>query len=109
MTVEPDAAFARFHDPVDEEHTGTVDACLPVAAAEGEPGTTTFPAVLAAATDTYGDDATYPRLLSAYDAVAHWAAEHGHDLVEPAREYYRARQAAGGVKDHIEVVWPVSP
>jgi len=108
LAVEPGAAFTRFHDPVDEEHTGTVDACLTVAAAEGAPGTTPLPAVLAAATDAYGDDAAYPRLLSAYDAVARWAGEHGHDLVEPAREYYRARRVTGDAKDHIEIVWPVS-
>ena len=108
LSVEPGAAFTRFHDPVDEEHTGTVDACLTVAAAEGAPETTTLPAVLAAATDAYGDDATYPRLLSAYDAVAHWAGEHGHDLVDPARECYRARRDAGDAQDHIEIVWPVS-
>jgi DNA-binding transcriptional MerR regulator len=108
LHVEPGAAFTRFHDPVDEEHTGTVDACLTVVAAEGAPGTTTLPPALAAATDVYDDDATYPRLLSAYDAVARWAGEHGHDLVEPAREYYRARRLQGDAQDHIEIVWPVS-
>ena len=108
LTVVPGAAFARFHGRVDEEHSDTVDACVVVAAEPGAPGTVTLPQALVATAHLYGEQAAYPALLGAYDAVARWAGEHGHELVEPAREVYRELVAHGDARDHFEIVWPLS-
>ena len=108
LPVVPGAAFARFHGRVDEEHSDTVDACVVVGADPGHPGTVTLPQVLVATAHLYDEQAAYPALLAAYDAVARWAGEHGHELVEPAREVYRELVAHGDARDHFEIVWPLS-
>lgn len=102
------SAFTRYHGRVDEEHTSTVDACLPVQAEPGHPDVTLLPSVTVATAHVHGEDASYPTILRAYDAVAQWAGEHGHDLTEPSREIYRSLVADGGDHDHIEIAWPIS-
>ena len=107
LGVVPGAGFTRFHGRVDEVHSDTVDVCLSVAAEPGHPGTVTLPAVRVATAQVYDERAAYPHILACYDAVARWAGEHGHDLVEPAREVYREMVSDGGPRDHVEIVWPL--
>lgn len=87
-----------FHGPVDEEHDGEVEVCLPVDGA----GDAVLPGGHAVRTEACGADRRYPRVLAAYGAVSRWAHEHALRLVGPPREVERD-------PDCIEIAWPAVP
>lgn len=91
-------ALAVFHGPVNDEADSEVEVCLPVAVS----GDVVLGGGTLARTDVRGADATYPRILSAYDAVAAWAQRSDRALLGPPREIY-----VDG--DHVVVGWLVGP
>ncbi|MGW4890783.1 MerR family transcriptional regulator [Kitasatospora sp. NPDC004240] len=108
-------AFARLHGPVTEEHSSQVEACLPFSATAAQPAdlpegmiVIDLPANLFASTVVEGPAAAYPEVLSAYDAVATWIAEHSFAFAGPVREVYRHWSGEPGHPDNVlEIVWPV--
>jgi DNA-binding transcriptional MerR regulator len=101
--VEPvGAPFAIFHGEVNDETDGRVEVGMPTA--ERPADGSELPAGLVAFTVVEGEQATYPEILSAYDAVADWAKRHGHELVCPPREVYLS---GPGEPERMEIAWPI--
>lgn len=102
-TVEPiGAPFAIFHGEVNDETDGRVEVGVPTAERPKDGGE--LPAGPVAFTVVEGERATYPEILSAYDAVADWAKRHGHELACPPREVY----LSGPVEpERMEIAWPI--
>lgn len=111
----PAPAFIRYHAPMTEDTATEVEACLPYepgAALPGEPAEgvhlvhqeeTSF-----VSTVVEGEDAAYPRIMSAYDAVAAWITAHGFDFDGPAQEiYHRWSGTPGHPQNRLEIGWAV--
>ncbi|MFG1808076.1 MerR family transcriptional regulator [Streptomyces sp. NPDC049040] len=111
----PVPAFIRYHGPMTDDSTTEVEACLPYepeATVPGEPAAgvhlvhqqeTPF-----ASTVVEGEDAAWPRIQSAYDAVAAWISAHGFVFDGPAQEiHHRWGGAPGHPRNRIEVGWAV--
>lgn len=111
----PRPAFVRYHGPMTEESATEIEACLPYepdAAPPGEPPEGIHlvhqPEAPFVSTVVEGDDAAFPRILSAYDAVAAWISAHGFAFDGPAQEiYHRWCGAPGHPRNRIEVGWAV--
>lgn len=101
--VEPvGAPFAIFHGAVNDETDGRVEVGVPTDGRSTNGGE--LPAGPVAFTVVEGEQATYPAILSAYDAVADWAKRHGHELVCPPREFYLSGH---GEPERTEIAWPI--
>ncbi|KQX59414.1 MULTISPECIES: MerR family transcriptional regulator [unclassified Streptomyces] len=108
-------AFVRYHGVCDEENETLVEACLPFSATGAQPGVLPegmsvrdLPENSFACTEVVGAAAAYPDILSAYDAVANWTADHGFAFAGPVRSVFRNWT---GTPDHpdnrLEIAWPV--
>jgi len=103
-TLEPAGPpFVLYHDAVNDETDGRVEVCVPTAAAEDGQGGE-LPAGPVAYTPVGPDQAKYPEILTAYDAVAVWAKRHGHELAGPPREIYLS---GPGEPEQWEIAWPI--
>lgn len=103
LRAEHEAAgppFTLYHGEVGEDADGPVEVCLPTAAGEK-----TLPAVEVAYTTAAGDDAQFPAVLGAYDAVARWAKQQGRELEGSPREVYVG--PATGPDARLEIAWPI--
>lgn len=103
--VEPAGPpFTLYHEPVTDEAEGRVEVGVPT----GEPttGGEVLPAGPVAYTLVEGEQAEYPEILAAYDAVALWAKEHGHELAGPPREITLVAPAPGR-PTRLEIAWPI--
>jgi effector-binding domain-containing protein len=65
----------------------------------------TLPAVEVANTTAAGDDAQFPAVLGAYDAVARWATARGRELDGSPREIYVGPPT--GPDARLEIAWPI--
>ena len=106
LSVDHEAAgppFAIFHGEIAEGSPGEIEVGLPTATlhAEGH----TLPAGPVASTLTVGPQTDYPNILAAYDAVAIWIAQHGHQIAAPPREIYLTAPGSGETP-RIEIAWP---
>ncbi|MDQ3702886.1 MAG: MerR family transcriptional regulator [Chloroflexota bacterium] len=107
------APLAIYHGKVDEESDGPVQVCLPVAApavAGDATASDQLPAGPVAYTPLTYSQAEFPDILSAYQAVATWARQHGHDLAGSPREYYLVppKEQTGTPEQVImEIHWPL--
>ena len=91
--------FVLYHGEVNEEADGPVEVCLPT-----QDGDRMLPAAEVAYTVAAGEQANFPEVLGAYDAVARWAAENGRELVGPPREI---NDFAPGEPMRFEIAWPL--
>ena len=99
--VEPAGPpFVIYHDAVNDETDGRVEVCVPTA--ERPADGSSLPAGPVAFTVVEGERATYPEILSAYDAVADWAKRHGHELIFPPREVCLS---GPGEPERLEIAW----
>jgi len=98
------APFVLYHDPVNDETDGRIEVCLPTA--EDPDGGGVLPAGPVAFTVVAGEQAEYPEILAAYDAVAGWAKQHGHELAGPPREIYPF-DASKGAPPRFGIAWPI--
>lgn len=57
-----------------------------------------------ACTAVVEEQANFPEILGAYDAIAHWAKEHRREFAGSPREIYLS---APGEPTRWEVVWPL--
>lgn len=111
----PAPAFVRYHGPLTEDAATEVEACLPYAPGATAPGEPAEGIHLVhqqeapfVSTVVEGDDAAFPRILSAYDAVAAWISVHGFAFDGPAQEIYlRWCGAPGHPGNRIEIGWAV--
>lgn len=94
------APFCVFHGPVNERDDGPVEVGVPRRDGDSE-----FPAGEVAYAAVTGDQADFPAILGAYDAIARWAKENGRDFAGPPREVYLS-----GPDEPIrwEVAWPLA-
>ena len=99
-----------YHGEVNEDSNGPVEICLPF---EGEAMPTeaitvrTLKGGSVASTYTTVEQARFPEILQAYDAVHEWIRQSGHQISESPREIYLAREEE--VSQHepfIEIAWP---
>ncbi|WP_327292894.1 hypothetical protein [Streptomyces sp. NBC_01198] len=98
-----------------EDSPTEVEACLPYAPDATPPGEPAEGIHLVqldetpfASTVVEGDDAAYPRIQSAYDAVAAWISAHGFAFDGPAQEiYHRWCGAPGHPGNRLEIGWAV--
>ena len=95
--------FAIFHGEITDETDGEVEVGLPTSTLHE--GSSTLPAGPVASTLTVGPQTDYPDILAAYDAVAVWIAEHGHQIAGPPREVYLTLPSSGETP-RIEIAWP---
>ena len=99
--VATDYAFTLYHGQVNEEADGPVEVCVPTAT-----GDKRLPAGEVAFTVATGSQCEFPEIIGAYDAVARWAKEHGHELEGPPREIYRF-DPERGEEPRMEIAWPI--
>lgn len=105
--VEPvGPTFTLYHEPVNDEAEGRVEVCVPTKEPRAEGGGE-LPAGTVAYTLVEGEQAEYPEILAAYDAVAMWAKQRGHELAGPPREIARF-DAAKGEAARFEIAWPIA-
>ncbi|WP_406060817.1 MerR family transcriptional regulator [Streptomyces sp. NBC_01077] len=108
-------AFVRYHGLCDEENETLVEACLPFWESGAQPelgegmSVRDDPEVTYACTVVEGEATAFPAILTAYDAVANWIAEHGFTFAGPARSTFLRWT---GTPDHpdnrVEIAWPVA-
>ncbi len=91
--------FAIFHGPVNETDEGPVEVGVPRADGDRE-----FAAGEYACTAAVDEQANFPEILGAYDAIARWAKEHGREFAGSPREIYLS---APEEPTRWEIVWPL--
>ena len=91
--------FTQYHgcSKADEQ---IVEVCLPTDAGDSE-----FPEQQLLFTVVRGRECDYPDILAAYDALAVYAKEQGHELGGAPRETYL--DDAGGAEPQMEVAFPL--
>ena len=95
------APFALYHGEVNEVDDGPVEVCVPLADGDRD-----LPAGTVAFTHARGDQCRFPEILGAYEAVATWAKQHGHELAGPPREIY-LKGLDEEQEPVLEIAWPV--
>lgn len=105
------APFVVYHGEVNQDSDGPVELCVPVDP-ERAPGaaaaTRREPAHREAYVRLRKAQVENPQILSAFDAVGQWIAEHGRVEAGPPREVYFASFAAAGAADEVcDVAFPV--
>ncbi|HEY7198884.1 MAG TPA: MerR family transcriptional regulator [Candidatus Dormibacteraeota bacterium] len=104
--------FVVFHGEVNEDSDGPVEICVPIdaaAASRSAVATRREPAHREAYVRLRKAGFEFPQILSAYDAVAHWAGQRGLALTGPPREVYLADVASASATDEVcDVAHPVA-
>jgi DNA-binding transcriptional MerR regulator len=90
-------SFTIYHGQVNEADDGPVEVGVPM-----EDGDHELAAGLVAATTAEGEQADFPQILGAYDAIARWARENGRELAGPPREICLAEEPL-----RLQIAWPV--
>ncbi|MFW2382322.1 MAG: GyrI-like domain-containing protein, partial [Acidimicrobiales bacterium] len=97
--------FTIFHRAPDAEGPGEVEMCIPVAATTRGVPTREIEGGPVAAVIHQGP---YDQMGPAYEALARWIAEHGHEAVGPTREIYMNHPtdvAPDGLLTELQ--WPI--
>jgi DNA-binding transcriptional MerR regulator len=107
------APIVILHGKVNEESSSDVEVCLPIAApttdADGIANAEVAGGPVAFTSMTYAQF-EFPEILSAYEAVATWARQHGHELAGPPREVHLVNLSdwAGDQSETVaELHWPI--
>ena len=95
--------FTLFHGPLNEDTDGPVEVCVPV---EATVAGRELPACPVAYTVVEGPQTQTPEIMAAFDAVAVWAKQQGHELVAAPREIYHTDVDAAETQ-RWEINWPV--
>ena len=91
--------FTLYHGEVNEQADGPVEVCVP-----REDGDKTLPPGKVAFTVAEGSQCDFPDILGAYEAVARWAKERGHELDGSPREIYLSD---AGESPRMEIAFPL--
>ena len=95
--------FTLFHGPLNEDTDGPVEVCVPVAP---EAAGRELPPCPVAYTVVEGPQTQTPDIMEAFDAVAVWAKQQGHELAGAPREIYHT-DFDGPEPQRWEINWPV--
>jgi len=95
--------FTLFHGPLNEDTDGPVEVCVPV---EPAVAGSELPACPVAYTVVEGPQTQTPDIMAAFDAVAVWAKQQGHELDGAPREIYHT-DVDGPETQRWEINWPV--
>jgi DNA-binding transcriptional MerR regulator len=99
--------FVVYHGEVNQDSDGPVEVCAPVGQM---PGVRLIPAYREAFVRIRKAQVAYPQILSAFDAVAQWPAEHGMAVAGAPREvYFGDFDAAASIDEVCDVGYPVTP
>jgi DNA-binding transcriptional MerR regulator len=90
-------SFTIYHGQVNEEDDGPVEVGVP-----RDDGDRELSAGQLAATTVEGEEADFPQILGAYDAITRWVREHGRELAGPPREVCLAEEPL-----RLQIAWPV--
>jgi DNA-binding transcriptional MerR regulator len=90
-------SFTIYHGQVNEEDDGPVEVGVPK-----DDGDRELSSGLVAATTVEGEQADFPQILGAYDAIVRWAKENGRELAGPPREVCLAEEPL-----RLQIAWPV--
>jgi DNA-binding transcriptional MerR regulator len=105
-------AFIVYHGDVSEDSDGPVEVCSPVTdavAADLAVPYRTEPAHREAYARISKAQVRFPDILSAYDAVESWAAEHGEQVTGAPREVYFADLMGADDSDEVcDVAYPIA-
>lgn len=77
--------FIVYHDVIDQQTAGEIEGCVPVPPGTDGEGAYDIPAATVASTVHRGP---YMEIGPAYEAMAGWLAQHGHEPAGPPREVY---------------------
>jgi DNA-binding transcriptional MerR regulator len=94
-----------YHGPINNEDDGPLQVAVPVDAAlkiGGEYEITDLAGGEFAVAEARGADCTFPAILGAYDAVAHWIRNQGREMVGSPREVWHE---PFGKKAHMQIMW----
>ena len=99
-----------YHGEVNEDSDGPVEVCLPVKGdvePSGEIVTRELATSQVAYTNVTLDQAEFPQILQAYDAVYKWIQRNGHEITDSPREIYlRSSKGIDPDEAYIEIGWP---
>lgn len=99
--------FTIFHQAPDADTLGDVEMCIPVTNPGKAVATIEIPGGPVAAVIHKGP---YDEMGPAYEALAQWISEHGHEAVGPTREIYFNSPADVPPTELItELQWPIDP
>jgi effector-binding domain-containing protein len=100
--------FVIYHDVIDEQTEGDIEACIPVAgsfAGSDSVRCETLPETRVAATMHHGP---YPEIAPAYHTLSGWIQEHGHQMAGAPREVYLNDPETTAPEDLLtQVQWPI--
>jgi DNA-binding transcriptional MerR regulator len=103
--------FAVYHGEVNQDSDGPVEVCMPVdpeRAADAPAATRREAAHREAYVRLRKAQVENPQILSAFDAVGRWIAEHGLVETAPPREVYFANFVLAGPADEVcDVAFPI--
>lgn len=92
LGVSAGSTFVIFHGEVNEDSDGPVEVCVPISGTDGVDLSghpqRVEPAHREAYTPITRAQTEFPQILSAYDAVHRWLAEHGKEATAAPREVY---------------------
>lgn len=104
------APFVIYHDVIDEETSGKLEMCIPVAGlfdAGGPVESKQLPGGRAASTIHKG---AYDEVAGAYHAISTWMADNGYEPAAPPAEIYLNDPTEVSVSEQLtEVVWGFRP
>jgi DNA-binding transcriptional MerR regulator len=90
-------SFTIYHGQVNEEDDGPVEVGVP-----REDGDRELAGGVVAATTVEGEQADFPQILGAYDAIVRWARENGRELTGSPREVCLAQEPL-----RLQIAWPL--
>jgi DNA-binding transcriptional MerR regulator len=103
--------FVVFHGEVNQDSDGPVEVCMPIdpeRAARAPAATRREPAHREAFVRLRKAQVENPQILSAFDAVGQWIADHRRVEAGPPREVYFASFASAGPADEVcDVAFPI--
>lgn len=103
--------FGVFHAPVDDEHDGPLEICLPVDGLAGAGRSDSEVRSLRLSGGRFvgrrvtGSESDFPAILATYDALHGWIEEHGFTVVGPPRETWHTTPG-GDEPLSLTVSWP---
>ncbi len=99
------APFGIFHSQVNQEENGRVEVCLPVKGTfdvSGDIVLRQLPAGKVVSTTADKAHADFPEILGAYDTLADWIQQHGHQMIDSPREVWLYKND----DEVIRIDWP---
>lgn len=102
------APFIIYHEIIDEDTTGTIELCAPVAKPFTEKGDVRAVVIGGGPVAFTIHKGRYSEVGPAYHALSTWISDHGHTPTGPPREIYLNDPTQVSEEEQLtEVVWPI--